>query len=469
MSDDDRSSSTCPYKGDEGEEDPKTYEKQHESLEAEISAEKTDRSTQNFFPINFDPFSEQFSMFNKFMLFQKEQSKTIDVNPAHNKDKRVILKSKDKGGRSNDICPSSKDRSNDVSPSLLLSTRSNDVKVRAHTPRTNVNGEIGSGKQPMSSSSKYSSSTITSNSKKRKDKPHFVISDQRKKVKMNSDNDDDVDGISIPTQSDMDQRINDLVGDTSTEEEKDDSSESDFDFDGLKQDYLDDDEIGLPIDPKIASLFKSLKPNGLSKEKVSEKAKLYPKPNNCNLDVRPVNPEIWSDIMSPRDRSQDLALQKVQKLNTKTSYVILRIADQALSAKKSKDSNQKSAALKEIIKCATDALAFTTTSNVHTDKMRRELILHKMAQDQRSIGRNVDPDDKLLFGDNLSKKLQEAAGAAKLKLRKPKFNNWNSYQNGDDSKNKFWSRKNPRDRKSQGYKKKYKKSRKSKDSSKKSD
>ena len=130
----------------------------------------------------------------------------------------------------------------------------------------------------------------------------------------------------------MDQKINELVGDTSSEGEMEDSSEeSDFDFEELRQDYLEDDEAGEPVDTKIASLFQSLKPVGLSKEKVSEKAKIYPRPKNCDLDVRQVNTEIWSEIMSPKDRSHDLALQKVQKLNTKTTYAILKIAELAQS------------------------------------------------------------------------------------------------------------------------------------------
>ena len=129
-----------------------------------------------------------------------------------------------------------------------------------------------------------------------------------------------VDGISIPTQSDMEQRINDLVRSSSLESDKSDSSDSDFNFDKSP-----------PVHSKIASLFSSLKPQGMSKEKVLEMAKVHLIPKNCNLEVRNVNPEIWSEIMSAKDCSYDLALQKAQKLNTKASYAILRIADSALN------------------------------------------------------------------------------------------------------------------------------------------
>ena len=476
MSNEKRSSSTdtVPYEQEEVA-DPEKIDPTTDIREEAPAAEKT--TGDDVFSPDFNPFSENFQLFKKFLKFRQDQCKSIDVNPPHNKDKRVIIKPVDKG-RSNDRSLLYKDRSNDLCPAppKLIRTRSNDSRVQSSTPRTNVNGELGCKNQSRSSSSsrKYSSSTITSGvlNKKRKD-TDFVISEQRKKsrtsniISDDADVSDDDDRISIPTQSDMDQRINELVGETSSERE--DSPESDFNFEELRQDYIDDEEVGSPVDNKIASLFQSLKPIGLSKEKVLQKAKIYPRPKNCNLEVRQVNPEIWTDILSPKDRSCDLALQKVHKTNTKSTYAILKIAELA----KAKNDNPKKV-IKEILKCSIDAMAFSTTTNVQLEKIRRELILNRMAQDQRSIGQNINPDDKLLFGDNLHKKLQEAAGASKLKLKKPKFNQWNSYQGTEDPKNRFWSRKNPRDRKPLGYKKKYstkkyKKSYKTKESSKKSD
>ena len=79
---------------------------------------------------------------------------------------------------------------------------------------------------------------------------------------------------------------------TSLEEERSDQSESDFNFEELKQDYLDDDEESPPVDTKIASLFSSLKHLGLWKEKVAEMANINPMPKNCNLEIRHVNPDI---------------------------------------------------------------------------------------------------------------------------------------------------------------------------------
>lgn len=415
-----------------------------------------------------DPFSQEAFMFSQFMKFTKEQCKTIEVNPRHeHSDKRNVIKdrkrkhssSKGNNKSSSTSTITSKGRSYDLDPlTPHAGTRSNDAIVQTAQksyPRTNVNGDLRHN---------------SIGNKKSKQNTDFSISESSKKQKLMENSESAIDGVSIPTQSDMDQKINDLIESSSSESEKSDSSDSDFDFDELKQGYLDDDEIGPPIHSKIASLFSSLKPQGMAKEKVLEMAKVHPMPKNCNLEVRNVNPEIWSEIMSAKDRSQDLALQKAQKLNTKASYAILRIADSALTARKSKDKDLRSKALKQIIKYSSDALAFTTTVNAHTEKLRRELIVHKMAQEQRSITKDIDPNHTLLFGDNLTKKLQEVAGA-RLKLKKPKFNDWNSYQVGDDPKNRFWSRKNPRDRKNHGSKrrqrKKYKKS--TKDSSKKSD
>ena len=72
-----------------------------------------------------------------------------------------------------------------------------------------------------------------------------------------------------------------------------------------------------------------------------------------------------------------------------------------------------------------------------------------MAQEQCSISKDVDPNHSLLFGDNFTKKLQESAGV-RLKLKQPKFKDWNSYQVGDGPKNGFDRGKNPATEKAKG-------------------
>lgn len=463
MSDDD-STKTLAYGIDDGKEKGKE-DKENTAESEKKDKEKADSDTADtpntsktgmIFSPDFNPFQKEFAMAFAQNFFKTATS--IDVNPPHHRNLLSGL------GDSRRVLMKGKDRSNDEDPSLF-SARSNDSTARIDAPRTNVNGEYSRG----SGKGRSSSSTITSAAKRQK--IDFTRFENSSNVNMNKNGDI----ISIPTTSDMDEKINALV-DTDPDEESSDpseSDESDLDLDNLHKEYIDDEEVGPPIDAKLADLFKSIKPDGLSKEKILEKAKLHPRPGNCNLEVRPVNSEIWSEIMSPKDRAQDLALQKGQKLNTKASYAILGIAHQAIVAKKSKDKKVMKQAFKNIITSATDALAFTLSNNVNSEKLRRELVLKKVAQDQRVIGKDINPDDTNLFGDNLSKRLSDAAGASKLKPRKFQFNQWNSYDipSTTNSKNKAWSRKNPHDQKKKGYNKKKnrKYQKKEKDSGKKSD
>uniref|UniRef100_A0A7M5UWQ0 Uncharacterized protein n=1 Tax=Clytia hemisphaerica TaxID=252671 RepID=A0A7M5UWQ0_9CNID len=181
---------------------------------------------------------------------------------------KISMKGK---GTSNDTFPlATKGKTQGVSPSLPLmpGTKSNDNVSSTHTPRTNVYGELGNsaGDRAKSSSSKHTVSTSTISSTGKKRKTDFHISESHKKLKMEnvfSKSDTPVDAISIPTQSDMEQKVNELVGYSSSEADLSDSSDSDFNFDELKQDYLDDDEID---DYEITWLFSGFADDIFGKE-----------------------------------------------------------------------------------------------------------------------------------------------------------------------------------------------------------
>ena len=132
--------------------------------------------------------------------------------------------------------------------------------------------------------------------------------------------------------------------------------------------------------------------------------------------------------MSARERSLDLEIQKSQNLISKAAYSILKAAELTISATKSK--KDRKTALKTILTNTTDALGLITTANVNTNKMRRDLILKKLAPEQRIIGKNIPTDDNLLFGENMPKRLTEAASASKLKM-KPYESNFKPFSKND--------------------------------------
>jgi len=166
--------------------------------------------------------------------------------------------------------------------------------------------------------------------------------------------DKDPDTVSLHGSSDIDGNIEKLIN--SSSEADSSSSEDELDIQKLKSELLNDDEVGPPVGKDLAELFQKLKENGLSKEKVASKAKEYPKPENCNLETKQANPEIWSEIITTKERNADLQLQKGQKLITiKASYAILKVAQSVISANKDKKKRKEN--IKNIIKTSTRCIS----------------------------------------------------------------------------------------------------------------
>jgi len=174
-----------------------------------------------------------------------------------------------------------------------------------------------------------------------------------KKQKLNDDR------VSIPSQSDLDAIINKL---NSSEDSSSSDDEGEINLKELKQDHLEDTVTGPEVDEELADLFNSITETGvLTKDKIALKAKEYPMPANCNLEVNQVNPEIWSNIIGSKDRSTDIQIQKSQKLVSKATYANLKIANSATDATRNKKNGKK--ALKSIIQHATDDLAKSLEEN----------------------------------------------------------------------------------------------------------
>ena len=309
--------------------------------------------------------------------------------------------------------------------------RSNDMKGDDADPRTNVKNR---GKGEKRGKEKKTNSKLPSRKKKKLDMS-------------NSANSND-DQVSLHADSEIDERANKLISDS--ESSSTESSEEEFDLSKFKSDYLEDTEAGPSVDDNLADLFKALKDQGLSSEKLAAKAKEHPRPNNCNMETKKVNPEIWSNIITTADRNLDIQLQKTHTLLSKASYAMLKVADTAMSSKKDKKKRKDN--LKSIIKNATDALAFAATAHKNNAKLRSELILKKLVREQRSIGKDVPQDDKFLFGDNLTKKLSDSSGINRLKPKKfkPHTSNYRFNKQDGGSKNFNWPPKAPRGRRG-GY------------------
>lgn len=315
------------------------------------------------------------------------------------------------------------------------STRSNDLKEDKITnPRTNVCiGKVSSRSNDASELDNH----VSGKGKMPKSRKRKITGKD--------------DAISLHPDSDIEKKIANL---NRSSDENSSSSEEEFDLDTLRSEYLEEDETGPAVDKGLADLFKDFKDKGLSKDKVAQKVKENPRPENCNLETKQVNPEIWSDIIMTNDRSLDLRLQKSQKLISKATYAILKATDSLMTLKK--DKGKRKEKVKTMMKNSTDALALLTTAHNQNEQLRRDLLLKRLVREQGCLGKNVPPDSKLLFGDDLSKKLTEAAGVSKLKpkkaLQKYRPDHKNNYKGNNSHFPKNWEglRKSQRGRQS-GY------------------
>ena len=152
-------------------------------------------------------------------------------------------------------------------------------------------------------------------------------------------------------------------------------------------------DIGDPVAEEVAQSATYLLTHQLENKSLEDTAAKYAVPSNCQaIDTPRVNPFIW-DNLPTHTKSRDLKLQKIQKSLTKGINAFTR----SLSADNISDSQQ-------------DALALLCNSSFELNCLRRELIkpdldakCARLCKPENVVGTT----NKLLFGDNLSKKVKD--------------------------------------------------------------
>ena len=92
----------------------------------------------------------------------------------------------------------------------------------------------------------------------------------------------------------------------------DEGTNNDF-LDSLTRALLPNSKKSPDIEEKIATLVNNILTGELSQDSVKERGEKYPPPANCKyLTPTMVNEEIW-DLLSRKNRSVDLAFQRVQE------------------------------------------------------------------------------------------------------------------------------------------------------------
>ena len=161
------------------------------------------------------------------------------------------------------------------------------------------------------------------------------------------------------------------------------------------------------IDAKIASLVDNILTGDLSAHMAREKGEKYPPPENCkHLQAITINEEIW-DLMSRKNKSIDLAFQKVQEPLVKGLSVLAILSDRLVKdVQSSKTTNTH-----EVLNQVMHAIAILGNANWRLNTKRREIIKPELNPPYTRLCKEEIKPSQKLFGDDLSKHLKEMTQA----------------------------------------------------------
>jgi hypothetical protein len=163
-----------------------------------------------------------------------------------------------------------------------------------------------------------------------------------------------------------------------------------------------------------------------------KKGDKYPPLENCkHLHAITVNEEIWY-LMSRKNRSVDLAFQKVQEPIVQGLSALTILADRLV-----KDiQNSTATKTREILDHVMDSIALFGNANWKLNMKRREVIKPDLNPPYtRLCKEDIKPSSKL-FGDDLSKHLKEMTDAKRAgqQMQKSSHSEKNFKQRGHRSK-----------------------------------
>ena len=174
-------------------------------------------------------------------------------------------------------------------------------------------------------------------------------------------------------------------------------------LDSLTQALLPNSKKSPGVEEKIAGLVDNILTGELSQDSLKERGEKYPPPANCKyLTTTMVNEEIW-DLLSRKNRSVDLAFQRVQEplIHGLSSLTIL--ADRLFKDIES----AKAVNARETLTHVMDSIALFGHANWKLNMKRREIIKPDLNPPYtRLCKEEIKPTTKL-FGDDLSKHLKE--------------------------------------------------------------
>jgi len=144
----------------------------------------------------------------------------------------------------------------------------------------------------------------------------------------------------------------------------------------------------------------------LDSEKLKAKLESHKVPSDCKfLRVKPCNKFIWAQA---KCRSEDIKLQEIQQslIKSQVCVCVLRAVEALSNFAKANEKPD----YKNVLCTLRESMALVGHSNQAINHYRRELFKPSISSSMQRIAKDVPEEDENLFGDNLAKKSQKAAG-----------------------------------------------------------
>ena len=184
----------------------------------------------------------------------------------------------------------------------------------------------------------------------------------------------------------------------------------------LTQDLVDVEKFSPSVHPALAEIVSKVWTICLSQQKLKDKKDNFLRPNNIDsLVVKKCNEEIWSLNAGkmPHIRSNDIKLQSAQNTYIKATLPIIRLAHSLVSARENRV-ECKIDTEKALQECM-DSLMLQAAAQSQLDNFRRDQFKAILPNDLRSLAADPNDGSKLLFGDNLDKRIQDIKSQSKIK------------------------------------------------------
>lgn len=374
-------------------------------------------------------------------------SATISVNPNKNGEAKISENpTKGKTGKNTTISETPRLKRRKTSGEATISVNPNNGPHKANAS--------DSGDETTSSSSEGESAEIRNRGSSKRKRSTDKNKKNKKSKQSSHPHHDDV--ISLYGGSDIDDKIGRIVNNPSDESDSNSELEDDECIKGIANDLCALTKSGEPINKNLANVINNVVYYPIPYEKLCEKFEKHQTPENLeSLRVKKCNSDIWAQVHR-RIRSKDIKTQKMQTAVLKAIGVISKATDSLIKLKNTKNTNTINFkdALGSIAHEFTDSIAMLSQVNTNIEQNRKDSIAFSLGRKYYALRKNVPPESKELFGDDIAKRMATLINNKKLFESSSSSNTYFSTYD-KNSKNLRRFPQNPGNQNQYGYQNKY--------------